>query len=256
VDGPFPTADATGALVPSGVYLPILLKLYGEIVAIPGPIPTPHTGENAAYAISFLPAVQLFANPANPAQPSWPMTLIYYLVYLNTVAKIDLPRVLVQLEGDFVYALDAANNYTELGVLDANNIGGRVGEPPPAARLPPIQGGKNPSGDLAQGGTFSSWFFLSMRDGQAGGFKDEALKAAPAFNAFGTNALAMPPMPAVAAFSSAEQIAAATGVSPSLARRIVAERTKKPFASAADLRGRLKLSDEDSAKLDKTLVIL
>jgi hypothetical protein len=70
--------------------------------------------------------------------------------------RLSLPSVQVLLRGDFVWV---GPDWAEDRVLDGDNIGGRVGL---AVNRPgPIQGGRNPSGDLAQGGDFESWFFLS-----------------------------------------------------------------------------------------------
>ena len=73
--------------------------------------------------------------------------------------ELDWPTVTLMLKGEFVFAPDAGGNFTQDGVLDGENIGGRVGRN--ENRPPPIKGGKNPSGNLAQGGRFESWFFAS-----------------------------------------------------------------------------------------------
>lgn len=254
-DGPLPAQTKAGDWVDAGVYLPIILKMYGEIVEITGALTTPHTAEPSPYAISFLPSKQFFVD-AKTGQTAWPAVLVLILAYLNKVAKIDLPRCLVELHGDFVYAPGVGGAYSEFAVLDADNIGGQVGEPPPAARQPPIQGGKNPSGDLTQGGFFESWFFLGYGDAAPSDALTHAMRDAAPFDSFGATALKMPAIPPLADFSSAPQIAETSGVSAELAQRIVAARAETPFAGAADFRKRLQISDEDWAKLDNTLVIL
>jgi hypothetical protein len=253
IDVPLAAQDAkTQQYVSSGIYLPIELRLYGTLVEVQGALPTPHTGEQAPYAVSFLPAPELFLN--GQGQVGWPLLLLYYAAYAAALAKLDPPRALVSLRGDFMFAPDAGNNYTELGVLDAANIGGRVGFPPPATRLPPIQGGKNPSGNLTQGGLFESWFFLEVAETNIKPIEG-ALRQAPLFSPVGSMFLGMPQLPATANFSSAEEIAA-TGVPAALANRLVAERKRQPFEGVADLRKRLGLSDRDWAALSQKLVVL
>jgi len=256
IDAPMPGADGKGGFGSAGVYLPIVLKMYGEIVEITGGLTTPHTAESAPYAVSFLPASQFFftIDAQGNQKATWPITLVTYLTYLNAIAHIDQPRILVELNGDFVYAPDINGNYTEFGVLDGENIGGRVGQPPPAARQPPITGGKNPSGNLTQGGLFSSWFFLTFRDGSPGPLHDAA-SAAPIFQSYGASALSLPALPPTANFSSSADLAAA-GVPADLAQKIVAERRRKPISGASDLRSRLKLSADDWNQLSKKLLIL
>ncbi len=255
IDSPLPTGVGTAA-----VYFPIDLKMYGEIIEIqpvaPAFLTTPHTGEQCPYAVSFLPSLAFFETidaQTGAATLTWPTILLTFLTYLCQRAQVDLPRVLIELNGDFVYSPDVNGNYTEFGVLDGENIGGRVGRGPPELRQPPILGGKNPSGNLTQGGLFSGWFFLTSKDSSTGPM-DEAVRAAPVFQSFGT-VLNLPAMPPSANFSSAAQLKEA-GISADLAKKIVAERGRKPIAGATDLRGRLRLSDQDWTALSSKLVIL
>jgi len=156
--------------------------------------------------------------------------------------------VTISLKGDFVFALDAGGQYTEFGVLDGDNIGGKVGEPPPAKRQPPIQGGKNPSGNLTQGGLFESWFFLTPRG--VDGF------APPIFTTLAPSLLGLGPIPPTINFGTAAEIAAAAGVSDAVARRIVEARAQQPFAGVDDLRTRARISGADLRRLEANVWFL
>ena len=59
---PLPTPGVNGGLS-AAVYLPIDLRMYGDIVEVMGSIPTPNTGETAPYAASFLPRLEFFTQP-------------------------------------------------------------------------------------------------------------------------------------------------------------------------------------------------
>jgi hypothetical protein len=259
IDVPLFALDAQGQIVAAGIYFPLQLKLYGQIIEIPslaGGIPTRHTGERAPYAVSFLPAAQFFTpgppNPANSQVSPSLSDLVTGLALINSLGQLEPPRVMVELHGDFVWAPDAFGNYSELAVLDGNNVGGQVGNGAQTRLDPPIQGGKNPSGDLTQGGLFESWFMLTAgKDYNPGPVQEKARAARPLdlFNAAGV------PVPAVASLSSPQQIEAA-GVPAELAARIAQERGRRPFASAADLRKRLQLADADWALLQSKLVLL
>ncbi|MBR0820225.1 hypothetical protein [Bradyrhizobium liaoningense] len=254
IDAPMSTQEGKPAqAVSSGVYFPIDLRMYGDIVQIPGPVPTPHTGEIANFAVTFIPRRQFFwvFDSNNQPQAAWPYLLLYYLINANMRVPLDLPRVNVSLKGNFVFAPDAGGKYTEFGVLDGDNIGGQVGEPPPAARQPPILGGKNPSGNLTQGGLFESWFFLTQRDSQGREQPQEVSRLGEMFRNFTPEQPTLERMPTLANFSSAEAIVAATGVSDAVARRIAAARERQPFADADDFRSRAGISERDWAKLDK-----
>ncbi len=90
----------------------------------------------------------------------------------------------------------------------------------PRAQLP---SGDRPAGSPfgIQGGVFESWFWL-----------DEALGQVPINRARRGDIVALP------------------GIGASRARQVMAMRTDQPFASFADFRGRLALSDEDAALLE------
>ncbi len=262
IDAPWATKNAQGQFESNGLYLPLTLKLYGRIIETIGPVPTPHTNEQAAYAVSLVLPETFFVtkNQNGQTQPALPYILLVMLTYLCASANLDKPRVLVDLRGDFVYAPAAGDAYDEFGVLDGNNVGGRVGLPPPEARKPPILGGNNPSGNLTQGGLFESWFLLTARDSHvpAPEAMVEAVAAAtasPLAAAFGRAPAAMR-FPPTANFASVDEIAALPGVSRPLAQRIVKAREAKPIEGLADLKKRAHISDADWEKLKPHLTVL
>jgi hypothetical protein len=258
IDAPWVTQEGSPAQWASaGVYFPIDLRMYGDIIQIPGPVPTPHTGETAKFAVSFIPRRQFFwvYDTNNQMQAAWPYMLLYYLVLANMTAGLDLPRVSVSLKGNFVYAPDAGGKYNEFGVLDGDNIGGQVGEPPPAARQPPILGGKNPSGNLTQGGLFESWFFLTYRDGQDRVRPEAMSRLGEIVRPFAPEQPAPERMPLFANLSSPEAIASATGVSVAVARRIAAARERQPFVDAADFRSRARIDARAWEKIEPKLIL-
>jgi hypothetical protein len=246
---PLPTPGVNGGLS-AAVYLPIDLRMYGDIVGVTGSIPTPHTGETALYAASFLPRLEFFTQPNG--QLGWP---IYVLLAIGEIAgrseTLDLPQCIVALKGDFVVANGLA---IDAGVLDGDNIGGKVGEAT-YTRPGPITGGKNPSGNLDEGGLFESWFFLSGLRAEAGSTagpinQDEVLSI------FNPSRFGMTGAPPAMNFSSASDIAEATGISQGLADRIVRERATRPFTSGQDLKTRLNISNGDWKRLQPKLLML
>ena len=250
-DMPLPTQGTNG--ISAGVYLPIDLRMYGDILEVTGAIPTPHTGEIAPYAVSFLPRMEFFLRRTGPTL-AWPTLILVTIasVAARTVALSNSPQVIVALKGDFVVA-DMLN--IDTSVLDGDNIGGKVGDGT-YTRPGLITGGKNPSGNMDEGGLFESWFFLDgpklheTPAGMAGLLNHEEI-----LSAFFPAMFGMKAAPPTVSFSSAAQIAEATGVPAALAERIVQERAAKPFTSAEDLKRRLKVSNADG-KLQSKLVML
>jgi Helix-hairpin-helix motif len=207
----------------------------------------------AAFAVSFIPRRQFFAVLDANNQPTIvasPLQLLVTLGNAARVANLDPPRLTVSMRGNFVFAPDANGQYTELGVLDGDNVGGRVGEPPPAARLPPIQGGKNPSGNLTQGGLFESWFFLTVSDIWGGGGASTTLPT------FGPSLLGLERSPPTINFSTAAEIAAAAEVSNAVAHRIVEARAQAPFTTVDDLRTRARISGPALSKIRDRVLFL
>ena len=143
------------------------LQLYGELLPLPGgPHTTPHTNEQSPWAVTFVPHRNSFTGTL-PLIPSI-LSLVWQALQQAQPADLtglDLPCVHICLKGDFIRAEgifeeDALENQ----VLDADNVAGQVGIN--RDRGGAIQGGRNPSGNLSQGGDFESWFFLSPPENQ------------------------------------------------------------------------------------------
>jgi type II secretion system (T2SS) protein K len=250
---PMPVQDANQNWVSAGVYLPIDLRLFGDIVPVPGPVPTPHTGEQAAFAVSFLPRPRFFTTTSAAGQQTmaWPFLLIYYLALINRNSqdKLEPPQMIVSLKGDFVYV---PGPDIEKTILDAENIAGMVGDPT-HTRPAPITGGKNPSGNLAQGGLFESWFFLTANDDFTA--VNNSLKETN-FAAINPATFGLHTVPPVLSLASADEITQATGITAALAKRIVKERDAAPFESVDDLKSRLQIATADMNKLKSKLLFL
>jgi len=205
--------DPKGAGSFAGIYAQPI-NLYGYPVPIPGPLTLPHItgGETAQSAWAFIPDQNFFDVEAT----SQFLTTMFMGVSFPDL-KLDLPCVHVTLKGDFVFAAAAFGDNV---MLDADNIGGQVGNDVPRGGI--ITGGKNPSGDMVEGGDFEGWFFLRPPKnlGLAGSLTH--LNSA-----------------------SASDLASVPGISLALAKKIVAEREAQgSFRSFADLSARLNLTDK------------
>jgi DNA-binding beta-propeller fold protein YncE len=225
----------------TGLYNTANVDLYGYVLPL-GPRPTPHTGETAKSAYAFVVYHEFFTNVhglfneffqgANYAAPSEDL-------------RLDDPCVRVLLKGDFVYAGPA---YKEEAVLDAENIGGNVGDGT-FTRPGPITGGKNPSGNLAQGGTFESWFFLTRGDGP--------IDRTP--NLSRLNRISMltgdPRRAPDVNESTAEELREVAGMTDAAVRRLVRARESEPFRDLDDMKTRARLNDEQVRALADLFVI-
>ncbi len=200
--------------VPDGLYA-LPLKLYGYPTLIPGPLTTPHTGETAQSAAAFVIDSNLLPYLENNNGAA--ITAIFTGA-TTLKPPLDLPCVSIRLKGDFIYAATA---FSDGAMLDADNIGGQLGIS--ETRGGPITGGKNPSGDMVEGGDFESWFFLQ-----------------PPQNTDLTHANLTNPNSA-----SATSLAELPGLSATIAKKIVADRrVNGPFANLDDLAKRVNLSDK------------
>ncbi len=246
VDFPAIVPAANNQFAFSGVYSIFGHEIYGELVDVPGPVPLPHItgGSTAAYAAVFVP------------RPEYLQVALPGLVGLMFAAsqqneKLDKPTVTITLKGEFIHGLDGAN-YSQKLVLDGDNIGGRVGLDETRGGI--IKGGKNPSGNLTQGGRFESWITLNLRGDAVIDHNIPPIGAAaqpdPAAPGRGGGS------PLLVNFSSREALAAIPGVSAALARRIAAARTEKPFSAVADLRDRARLNDREWELLRDHLLVI
>jgi DNA uptake protein ComE-like DNA-binding protein len=208
----FRTVNNKVTAVFTGTYNSV--SLYGYPVPIPGPLALPHItgGETAQSAWAFIPDQNFFEFEAT----SQFLAEMFEGARLPDL-KLDLPCIHVTLKGDFVYA---AATFSDNVMLDADNIGGQVGND--VTRGGVITGGKNPSGDMVEGGDFEGWFFLQppKNQGQLVGNRTNLNSA------------------------SASALANVPGISSALAKKIAAERQAHgPFSSLADFSARLKLTD-------------
>ncbi len=231
----------------TGLYNLLNHRYYGDIITTLGPLPTPNTNEAAAFAATFMPHANSFSDPLA-------LMMLIYAFFGRLIGNdhpTDWPTLEVYLKGQFVFAGANPGHFKEEGVLDADNIGGRVGLN--VNRAGPIQGGNNPSGNLTQGGTFESWLSLLFDPN-----KDTYMPGADGLSAsfpFMPTGLAPNARPVVVAYASAEAMAAVPNVSAALARKIVEEREQQPFAGLKDFRTRLDLSDAMFKKLKNNLII-
>jgi hypothetical protein len=222
----------------TGLYNTVPVELYGYPLDL-GPRTTPHTGEHAPQAIAFIPYAEFFQNAHGLFADFWEGQN-----YKDFDGRpLDLPVVRVVLQGDFVFA---GLPFSEDGVLDADNIGGNVGKA--ITRAGPIKGGKNPSGDLAQGGDFESWFFLSPPD-----------QAPPKQDVYRRNRLAMLTGDRASGVdvnaAPANELLLLPGVTEAVAKRILKARESGPFANLEDLRTRAKLTENQLEGLRPFVVL-
>ena len=115
-----------------------------------------------------------------------------------------------------------------------------------------ITGGKNPSGNLTQGGRFESWLFLkpsgdSLRD-------VNVPPVAPEAQLFGLRA--EPLRRTHVNLMTAADLEATPGVSRTLARRIVAARREGLFGGVRDFRERAQITDPEFKAIKGHLLIV
>jgi hypothetical protein len=165
--------------------------------------------------------------------------------------QFDLERaaVHVALKGNFVWAPDVNGTYTQDGVLDGDNVGGRVGLN--EVRGGAILGGRNPSGNLTQGGLFESWFFLAPRDD----VNFAAVGRVGLATFLGGAAPAGDAPPVFVSTATEEELERVPGISRAVARRIVAERAREPFSGLEDFRRRARVNDAQLDQLRDHLII-
>ncbi len=232
-----PTAN--GAVF-TGIFSLFGHDVYGDIVPVTGALPTPHTGETSPFAVAFIPRVEWFAIAGALLQQAFNPFVMQL--------QLELPTLYVSLKGEFVFGTDGGN-YSQDLVLDGDNVGGRVGRNEVRGGI--ITGGRNPSGNLTQGGRFESWFFLRLRGDDA---DDRNIPPAPPA---GTDDLtrASALRPNYVNLMTADDFAELPGVTRAVADRIVAARRNNPFAGVRDLRQRARLTDREFAALKKHVFI-
>jgi hypothetical protein len=231
----------------------IELPLAGTIIQTPGNATalTPNTSEAFAAAASFIPRPEFFSSA---------LFLLLLLTYAEHLSAPDDPTLgfvtlNVCLKGDFIITTDA-DHFEENQVLDADNIGGLVGLN--RTRKPPIQGGKNPSGNLTQGGDFESWVRVTLL---AKGSSVPA-GAQPSESQLSEMVRMSANIPANAAslpvsinFATAAQLRTA-GFSESQAAKVVELRKAALFRPGSDLATRTKFPAQALRKIQNNLILL
>jgi hypothetical protein len=227
----------------TGLYNTAKVDLYGYILPVTSLI-TPHTGETALSAYAFVVYREFFDNAHALIDQFWQGA--NYSPQADDL-RLDNPVVRVLLKGDFVYA---GPTYTEDMVLDADNIGGKVGDGA-YLRPPPLGGSfKNPSGDLSHGGTFESWFFLEKPHAPI-------LRSGSDLNRLNRIALLTgdplggPDINAVAP----EELREVAGMSDAVVTRIVRARARQPFRNLDDLQSRARINEEQARAIASFFVI-
>jgi hypothetical protein len=242
VDMPGVFQNQQGQFLFTGIYSLLGHEIYGDIIEVPAlpgqPLTTPHTNEPSPFAAVFVP------------RPEYPLAGVQLLVpALTSTLGLEFPTVTVSLKGEFVFAPDAAGEFVQTGVLDAENIGGRVGRN--EVRPGPIHGGRNPSGNLAQGGRFESWIFV-----RPSGDVINDSNVPPAAMTAVTHGGVPEAVPVNPNFASVDTLRSLRGVSAALANRIVASRGDTPFTGIADLRERARITDREWQALRNHLLLL
>jgi hypothetical protein len=251
IDAPLATFNSnTNAYTVPGLYWPLDWRVYGDIVPVQAALTTPHTLEPSPFAVSFVPRREFFQVGG---QAAWPYLIVYFMTLLSQGAQVERPSVQITLKGNFVHSPGVAGAYSQLRVLDGDNVGGRVGRN--ETRGGDILGGRNPSGNLTQGGLFESWFLLTTGDD---------VNIGPLSNIMGLTRAASPealfgavPAPTVLNAAADDALVAHPHIARALARRIVAERKRGgPFAGVADFRARVAVTDVEWDALKDHLVIV
>jgi hypothetical protein len=243
-----PTGNEDSPMRFFGIYLN--LELYGEIVQVDNRMKriTPHTKEEYACAVTFIPCYEAF------------LSILPTLIKLGWCAQHYLalapPALHITLKGDFIWSPNKDDKFSEGGVLDADNIGGQVGKDMdrPGVKEGAISGGKNPSGNLTQGGDFESWLNLPLP-------KEIPIEKIGCTQYFGrgldvkTGDIRVGEMPVSVNFADKSHFTDA-GFSGEQIKKIIEERRKGPFLDEQDLRKRIKISDDSMNKLRSKMVML
>jgi hypothetical protein len=216
----------------TGLYQIFKLDLYGYILNL-GRRPTPHTGESAGSAFTFVPYREFFSNifPGLAGQ-MW-LGQNYNTNFPDL--RLDLPTIQVKLKGDFVWA---GAEIREETILDGDNIGGRVGLNVP--RVSPLTGGINPSGNMTQGGDFEGWFHVTPPANTPAPNNPDIIRALNPLAAMFDSLVDLNN-------ASEEELRRLPGASNEMIERIVRGR---PYSSVDDFRNRTQLSEEEFRALE------
>jgi hypothetical protein len=228
----------------SGLFNVFNVDLYGTLIDLgAGPL-TPHTAEPYKSAWAFIPRFELFTDPFGLIAQAWDGFLRG-----GGHDRLDLPCLRITLSGDFVYSPDALGTYEEKRLLDGNNIGGRVGLNSPRVSPYPFPAfPKNPSGDLVEGGTFESWLFFDPPSERPQGNPNEQRRNFEELFSGVTRLVRVNHVPL-------GELQTLPGITPRLAKKIVALRERQAFMSLEDFRMRLDLSEAVMNQLANSIVV-
>lgn len=254
VQAPMALRQQEGTYVCAGIYWPAL-QLYGDILVIDAPptqpILTPHTNEEAKCAIAFVPRPEFF-RIGSTRGPGF-----QYILRHGTEARLvedgplDQATLHIAFASGFVAEVGPDGKLLQV-VVDGENVGGRVGLD--EARAGIDMGGKNPSGNLALGGTFESWITIAAPRGfdhtDLGHWREAGVGAAGGGAALDDSA----PPPSINLIT-AEQLHALPSIDRALVARVLAERERASFAGVDDLRQRLELDEGETRVLTDNLLI-
>jgi hypothetical protein len=220
-----------------GIYLE--LPIVGEVLTVTLPVGsaavTPHTQEPYAFAATFIPRQEFVAGLMEAVTA---IALVCSLIDRNE--NLAFVTMNVELKGDFVTTGELDQKLAEHAVLDADNIGGWVG----SAHLRDPQfigGGKNPSGNLTQGGDFESWLRVTYGR-RTSGVENTTENAADARRMANLVRSEPESVPVNVNVATSGQLKAA-GFSEAQATRILEARRTQWFAAGDDLQKRAHVSD-------------
>jgi hypothetical protein len=205
---------------------------------------TPHTGELAKSAYAFVAYREFFQNVHGLLDQFWQGA--NYSPQADDL-RLDNPVVRVLLKGDFVYA--GPDPYKESRVLDADNIGGKVGDGTYIRPGPIASGFKNPSGDLAHGGTFESWFYLTRGNTPIG--RSPNLDRLNRIALLTGDPLSGPDVNT----ATSEELREVPGMTEAAVRRIMRARDGQPFRDLDDLQSRARINQEQARTIASFFVI-
>ncbi|MEJ1961442.1 MAG: hypothetical protein WDO56_07820 [Gammaproteobacteria bacterium] len=243
--------NAAGTVGRPGIYLefPIVGDVQTVTPAVGSTVKTPHTSEQFAFAATFVPSQTFLASLLEVVLA---IALVSSLATDN--ATLAVATLNVEIKGDFVTAAKQGDaREAEHQVLDADNIGGWVG----TNHLRDtgfIHGGRNPSGNLTQGGDFESWVRVAHTLRVAGA-KEPPIKTNRAEDLSRMMRSAPESLPVNVNVASRAQLEDA-GFSDAQAARILDARRTRWFSNDKDLIARAKVSGTALRSVANKLILV
>jgi len=237
------------AIARPGIYLE--LPIVGDVLTVTLPTTstakTPHTQESYGFAAAFVPRQEFLSTTMEVV-----LALAMFCSLIANEETLALVTLNVELKGDFVTTGELDQKLAEHAVLDANNIGGWIG----SSHLRDTQfigGGKNPSGNLTQGGTFESWLRVAYGRKGAGGdvTPGRAVNMKSMANMLRSEPESLPVNVNVATRSQLE----VAGFSAPQAARILEARRTQWFADSGDLQKRARVGSQAVRDLARNIIL-